>query len=112
MDGIGAVSTSSPTSPMTGLPAGSNASTFAPRHGPEITPARTGSTGEGPTNPVHRSVPPEYDPRIRPGDPVPSSSYTHRNPSGGSGEPVEPIPVMADRSCSRAGCSPAFAHAS
>src|SRR5215469_6643810 len=112
MDGIGAVSTSSPTSPMTGLPAGSNASTLAPRHGPEITPARTGSSGDGPTNPVHRSVPPENEPSMRSDDPVPSSSYTHRKPSGGSGEPVEPTPFSADRSCASAGRSPSFRHAS
>src|SRR5215471_14148172 len=96
---------------MTGLPAWPNASTFAPRHGPEITPARTGSSGDGPTNPVQMSVPPENEPRISPGDPVPSSSYTHRKPSGGSGEPVEPIPLMRDRSQSNAGCRPAFRQA-
>src|ERR1700741_192089 len=93
---------------MTGGPAASNDSTLAPRRGPEISPARTGRIGAGPTNPVHRSVPPENEPRITPDDPVPSSLYTHRKPSGGNGEPVEPTPFRADRSCSAAGRMPAF----
>src|SRR5262245_45584135 len=62
IEGIGTVSTSSPTAPTTALPSASNASTFAPRHGPAMTPRRTGSSGFGPTNPVHISVPPENDP--------------------------------------------------
>src|SRR5258708_36415693 len=108
MDGIGAVSTSSPTSPVTGRPEESNASTLAPRQDAAITPARTGSSGQGPTNPVHRSVPPEYEPRIRSWPSVATASYTQRKPSGGSGDPVEPIPRSLDRSSSTAGRSPAL----
>ena len=62
MDGMGPVMTSSPTSPVTGFPAASKASTLAPRHRPAMRPARTGSSGLGPTNPVHTSVPPENEP--------------------------------------------------
>src|SRR5581483_163232 len=109
IDGIGAVSTSSPTSPVTGLPAGSNASTLAPRQRPEITPARTGSNGDGPTNPVHRSVPPENEPSSRS---CLTSRYTQSKPSGGSGEPVDPMARSAARSSSVPGCSPAFMLAS
>ncbi len=65
MDGIGAVITSSPTSPVTGWPAALYASTFAPRHAPAMTPDRTGSSGLGPTKPVHTSVPPENEPSSR-----------------------------------------------
>src|SRR5258708_20563167 len=119
MDGIGAVSTSSPTSPVTGRPEESNASTLAPRQDAAITPARTGSSGQGPTNPVHMSVPPDNEPRIRsvrppgpPSSPGPppaaTASYTHRNPSGGSGDPVEPIPRSRARPWSAARPTPAF----
>ena len=66
MDGIGAVTTSSPTSPVTGLPAASKASTWAPRNRPAMIPARTGSRGLDPMNPVQTSVPPDIEPRIKP----------------------------------------------
>ena len=46
-DGIGAVMTSSPSSPITGWPAGSNASTLAPRQRQAISPSYTGSSGDG-----------------------------------------------------------------
>src|SRR5690606_15879007 len=61
MEGIGSVITSSPSSPVTGRPAGSYASTFAPRQRQVISPRHTGSSGTPPRKPVHRSVPPESD---------------------------------------------------
>src|SRR5215469_12432628 len=87
MDGIGAVMTSSPTSPISGCPTGSYASTFAPRQRHAISPAFTGSSGEAPTNPVQTSVPPDTDCSCRL---VLTASYTQVKPSGGSGAPVEP----------------------
>ena len=73
-----------------------------------MTPARSGSSGHGPTNPVATSVPPENDPTSRS---RPTCSYTQAKPSGGSGDPVEPIPRILDRSCAEAGSSPAFIEA-
>ncbi len=71
-------------------------------------PARTGSSGVGPTKPVHRSVPPEKEPSSRSRF---TSWYTQPNASGGSGDPVEPIARSAARSTSRPGCSSAFMQA-
>ena len=73
-----------------------------------MTPDRTGSSGHGPTNPVHRSVPPEKEPSSRSGL---TASYTQPNASGGSGDPVEPMARSADRSMSAPGRSPAFMQA-
>ena len=50
--------TSSPTSPMSGRPSSSHASTAAPRQRAWISPEYTGSTGQPPTKAVQRSVPP------------------------------------------------------
>jgi hypothetical protein len=58
MDGIGSVMTSSPTSPISGLPSGSQASIFAPSERACSSPRYTGSVGTPPTNAVHMSVPP------------------------------------------------------
>jgi hypothetical protein len=71
-------------------------------------PARTGSSGQGPTKPVHRSVPPEKEPSSRS---FLTRSYTQSNASGGSGDPVEPMARNAARSASAAGRSPAFMQA-
>src|SRR5690606_5061713 len=104
IDGIGAVRTSSPTSPTTGLPSGSKDSTFAPRDRHGMTPALIGWSGVAPTHPVHASVPPENDPTGTPG----SCSATQANPSGGSGDPVEPTPRSRS---SPSGTIPAFIEA-
>src|SRR5690348_5373296 len=105
MLGIGAVMTSSPSSPMTGLPSGPYASTFAPSARQEISPAYTGSSGTPPTNAVHTSVPPDTLASSRS---APTDSYTQRNPSGGSGAPVEPTPLIRLRSAISRGETPAL----
>ena len=107
-DGIGRVSTSSPTSPTTALPDSSYASTLAARHAHCSSPALTGRSGHGPMKPVHRSVPPLNDPSSAVGLTL---SYTHRKPSGLSGAPVEPMPFSSSRPYSTAGRTPAFMHA-
>jgi hypothetical protein len=61
MEGIGALSTSSPRSPITGRPRSSKASTFAPRQRQAISPACTGTSGEPATKAVQTSVPPDAD---------------------------------------------------
>src|SRR6187455_3270129 len=101
--------TNSPSWSTTGRPDGSYASTFDPRHRQEISPSVTGSSGDAPTKPVHTSVPPEMDCSC---GSEPTASYTHRNPSGGSGAPVEPTPRSRDRSAIRPGSMPALRLAS
>ena len=108
MDGIGWVMTSSPTSSTTDCPSASNASTLAPRHLHCISPAYTGSRSQEPTNPVQRSVPPLNEPSSKSD---PTLSYTHSNPSGESGEPVDPRLLILEVSKSRPGSTPAFMHA-
>src|SRR5690242_16968497 len=107
MEGMGSVRTSSPCSPTTDVPASSNASTFAPRYEHAISPERTGSSGDMPTNAVHTSVPPLTDPSSASCD---TASYTHSKPSVGSGAPVEPMRRTRDRSAMAAGATPALRH--
>ncbi len=86
IDGIGAVRTSSPVVPGgTGCPSASNASTAHPSSAQEISPARTGTSGEVPTKAVHTSVPPLIELTG-----TPTVSCTQRNPAAGSGAPVDP----------------------
>jgi len=54
---------------------------------------------------VQTSVPPEVEKSQMS---EPTASYTHANPSGDSGDPVEPTACSRERSCSSAGRSPAF----
>src|SRR3954469_17612457 len=98
MLGIGAVITSSPSSPVTGRPTGSYASTLAPRARQAITPSVTGRRGAPPTKPVHTSVPPDSDCSCRS---EPTSSYTQAKPSAVSGAPVEPTPRSSGSSGTR-----------
>ncbi len=63
MEGIGAVTTSSPSSPTSGVPSGERASTPQPSARQLISPSQTGTSGEPPTKAVHTSVPPETDSR-------------------------------------------------
>src|SRR2546421_10302287 len=105
MLGSGAVMTSSPSSPMTGLPSWLNASTFAPSARQEISPAYTGSSGTPPTKAVHTSVPPDT---LASSTSSPTDSYTQRKPSGGSGAPVEPTPLIRLRSATFDGSMPAL----
>src|SRR5687767_4883146 len=109
MLGIGAVITSSPSSPTTGVPSAERASTFAPSARQAISPAYTGSTGAPPTKPVQTSVPPDSDWSWRVS---PTLAYTQVKPSAGSGAPVEPTPRSADRSAMSLGTSPALRQAS
>ena len=67
------------------VPSGPKASTAQPSSRHEISPARTGTRGDEPTKAVQTSVPPLMELTG-----TPSSSCTQRNPSGGSGAPVEP----------------------
>src|SRR5919199_4116244 len=108
IDGIGSVMTSSPTSPMCGLPSSSQDSIFAPSERPCSSPRYTGSVGTPPTNAAHMSVPPLVE-----NSHVcePSLSYTHWKPSGDSGDPVDPTDRSALRSRPAAGSTPAFMHA-
>src|SRR5262245_11946393 len=108
MDGIGAVITISPSRPTTGRPASSNASTLAPSIRQLISPAHTGTSGDGPRNPVQRSVPPLSDPTGMDGE---TASRTQRKPDAGRGAPVEPTPRRAERAMSRPGASPALRQA-
>ena len=90
--------TSSPVTPGGHTsPAGVNASTAHPSRRPPISPARTDCTGDEPTNAVQMSVPPHIDAAG-----TPSVAVTQRNPSAGSGEPVEPT----NRSTPRDGRTP------
>ena len=107
IDGIGAVITSSPGSPRTSRPSSSKAWTSTPSIGPGISPARTGSSGAAPTNPLATSVPPEVE-LTRTS--APNASAAHRKPSAGSGDPVEPSIRSAPRSWSRPGRRPASRH--
>src|SRR3954451_10164916 len=108
MDGSGSVRTSSPTSPTTDRPSSSHASIAAPRARPCSSPSYTGSVGTPPTKALTTSVPPEVEnSQVS----APTCSYTHRNPSGDNGEPVEPTAASAERSRPAAGSTPAFMHA-
>ena len=109
MLGSGSVRTSSPTWPTTGWPCSSKLSTLAPRARHWISPGWTGSSGQEVTNEVQTSVPPLVEPTSTSGA---TCSYSQAKPSGGRGEPVEPIECSADRSASRAGVTPAFMLAS
>jgi hypothetical protein len=100
--------TSSPCSPTRGRPSGSRASTAAPRYRQGISPARTGTSGQPPTNAEHTSVPPLIDDSATSG---PSTSWTQRKPSAGSGAPVEPTARSAPRSATSLGRRPSLRQA-
>ena len=61
MDGIGLVTTSSPTAPRTGLPRASHESRATPRHGADSSPGHTGMIGEPPAKALTTSVPPDVE---------------------------------------------------
>src|SRR5262245_50361047 len=105
IDGSGAVSTSSPVSPTTARPSGSNASTLAPSDAAWSSPAWTGSVGTPPTNALQTSVPPLNETSQTSGF---TASYTQPKTSGASGEPVEPMARSRARSWSALGRMPAF----
>src|SRR3954464_2537840 len=78
IDGSGAVSTSSPISPITGRPPGPPDSPAAPSERACNSPCHTGSVGTPPTNAVHTSVPPDVEKsHVSP----PSCEYIQSNPS-------------------------------
>src|SRR5579875_166983 len=107
IEGIGSVMTSSPTSPTSGSPDGDQDSTAQPSARAWSSPSHTGFVGTPTTNAVQTSVPPEVEKSHVSG---PTSSYTHRNPSGESGEPVEPTARSAERSRPLRGETEAFMH--
>src|SRR6201994_3388154 len=88
MVGMGLVTTSSPTSPRTGWPAPSNASTATPSARQEISPGHTGTVGAPVTSAATTSVPPEVD---LSGTSGPNWSRTQPNECAGTGDPVAPI---------------------
>ena len=88
IDGIGAVITSSPTSPTTDRRSGENDSTLAPSARQEISPSQTGTIGAPPTKPVQMSVPPENDAIWMSATDL---SWTQRNPLVDNGDPVDPM---------------------
>ena len=56
---------------------------------------------------MHTSVPPDSEPRRTVGL---TASYTQRNPSTGSGAPVDPTPRSAERSATSFGTNPSLRH--
>src|ERR1700743_2159492 len=84
MVGMGLVTTSSPTSPRTGWPAPSNASTATPSARQEISPGHTGTVGAPVTSAATTSVPPEVD---LSGTSGPNWSRTQPNECAGTGGP-------------------------
>ncbi len=108
MEGIGLVTTSSPTSSVTGRPWASHAWRSVPRQAAWSSPTWTGRVGTPPAKQLHTSVPPltEAIHRSRA-----TSSCSQRKPSGGSGEPVVATQPTADRSRSRPGWMPALRQA-
>ena len=101
--------TSSPTSPRTGLPDSSQASSATPRHGADNSPGHTGTVRTPPMNADTTSVPPLIDATWTRS---PTLSRSHRDDDGGSDEPVMPTVRSADRSCSVRGTAPALAQPS
>src|SRR6188472_736913 len=108
IEGIGFVSTSSPTSSTTSAPRASYAATEAPSAAHDNSPSQTGTVGADSRNAVHGSVPPDIEQicTCRP-----TASAIQRKPSTDSGAPVEPKARTADMSSSSAGRSPAFRQA-
>src|SRR3954468_4176626 len=104
IDGIAAVTTSSPTSSTTGVPSSRHASTRVPSSGHCISPAYTGDSGLPPTYGVQTSVPPlgasSHTSLL-------TCSYTQCHAGTGSGEPEDITQRRLDRSSSRPGSSPA-----
>src|SRR6185436_4797641 len=93
--------TSSPTSFTSGRPSSLHDSTDAPRQRACSSPEYTGSSGQPPTNAVHRSVPPLVEKSHR----SEKRSYSHSKASAGSGEPVDPT---ARKPSHGSGVTPAF----
>src|SRR4051794_36310282 len=93
--------TSSPTSFTSGRPSSLHDSTDAPRQRACSSPEYTGSSGQPPTNAVHRSVPPLVEKSQASG----KRSYTQSKPSTGRGEPVDPTPRKPSQG---SGVTPAF----
>src|SRR5258705_4776755 len=98
--------TSSPTSPRTGLPDSSQASSATPRYGADNSPGHTGTVRTPPMNADTTSVPPLIDATWTRS---PTLSHSHSDDDGGSDEPVIPTVRSADRSLSARGTAPAFA---
>src|SRR5689334_14497543 len=105
MLGMGRVMTSSPSASTMDVPSGANDSTFAPRQRQVISPEYTGRSGTPLTNAVQTSVPPDADESCRLAE---MSLYTHSKPSGGSGDPVDPMPRIFVRSAISFGVIPAL----
>ena len=70
----------------------------------------TGRVGTAPAKQLQTSVPPLTE-AIQRSAPFGEASWSQRKPSGGSGEPVVATQLMAERSRSRAGWTPALRQA-
>ncbi len=108
MDGMGLVTTSSPTSSTTGSPWASQAWRSVPRQGAWSSPMYTGRVGIAPAKQLQTSVPPLTE-AIHMSSAT--SSWIQRKPSGGSGEPVVATQRTRERSKSRPGWTSALRQA-
>src|SRR3954449_11410531 len=101
--------TSSPTSPRTGLPDSSQASSATPRYGADNSPGHTGTVRTPPIKADTTSVPPLIEATWTRS---PTLSRNHSDDDGGSDEPVIPTVLSADRSCCSRGTASALAQPS
>src|SRR5688572_20388158 len=97
---MGLVMTNSPTSPRTGRPDSSHASSATPKYGADSSPGHTGTVRAAPMNADTTSVPPLMDATCTRS---PTLSASHSDDDGGSDDPVIPTVRSADRSCSLRG---------
>src|SRR5689334_16123569 len=93
IEGIGLVTTNSPTSPRTGAPDSSQESSATPRNGAESSPGHTATVGTPPMNADTTSVPPLIEATC-----TPMLSANHFDDEAGRDEPVMPMLRSADRS--------------
>src|ERR1700753_3016573 len=107
IDGMGFVITNSPTWSTTAEPASPCASPAPPNARHDSPPSHTGTSGDDPTNAVHRSVPPDT---LQIWISGPTADAIHSKPSGDSGAPVDPTARRADRSTLSIGRRPSLRH--
>src|SRR5882757_5478498 len=108
MDGIGCVTTNSPTWFTTFSPRSLNAYTAAPSARAWISPAYTGRMEAPATNPVQTSVPPLPDATHKS---FLTLSYSHSMHSGVTGEPARATPWSVDSLNLSLGTNPPFSSA-
>ncbi len=111
MEGMGWVTTSSPTSSTSGLPCGSQAARSVAREGACSSPVWTGSVGTAPAKQLHTCTVPCAPLTEAIHMSAATSSWIQRKPSGGSGDPVVATHLTRERSKSRPGCTSALRQA-